>query len=113
MDANDIKRQPPSHSSNEPDSFFWIFSFHNFMHDACDHTLTYEGVEVTKDILLPSGKSLVKGTSYETVYFSFVSSTFHFINWIYVPEKTEVLIDESKYILIPQSELAPFLCWDE
>lgn len=96
--------------SNQPKSFFRIFNYHNFMDDAIDCGLTYEGIEITKDIETKSGFKLNKGDKFFTCYFLFNRAEFQFINWKEIT-KYESEPDNARSVYIPQAELAPFLKW--
>lgn len=85
------------------------------MHDAVDHNLIYEQITITRDLTTSSGLKLVKGTSYEAVWFNFVSSEFSFIDWAPPKPGSNGVWEPNPntHIVIPQAELAPFLHWND
>src|ERR1700741_4927252 len=101
---------------NRPESFYEVFEYHNFMHDAIDYGLTYKNCTIQKNVTTASGYELKKGQTFHTVYFLFDKKVFRFINWKEVNKHMSVpdtrLIGGSYHSIdIPQEELAPFLKW--
>lgn len=91
------------------DSFFNFFDYTCIMHDAIDHTIVYEYVEMLKDLVV-DGNSFSKGERFHQVNFSLLAGTFSFIVWERdtppnVTRKPEILR------IVRQSEIAPLLFW--
>lgn len=92
-------------------SFYNIFDYLNFMHEAINGGLTYEMITITKTIECASG-TLVAGKRYDTVYFLWKEQVFRFINWVPDPDKPyQDNPDPATLLEIPQSELASHCHW--
>lgn len=99
------------------ESFFNCFEYACVLHDAIDKGLVYEGCVISRNIATKSGCMLKSGEEFEAVWFSFGRQEFNFIkSWVPKdPEDPECPhhIAGPGSISIPQSELAPFLVWDD
>jgi hypothetical protein len=96
-------------------SFFNLFTYLHLEDGANDGLYIYEDCEITRDskVITYQGDRLVKGATYEAVWFSFTHATFRFItSWVGKSDlKDHNRVPGPGSLVIAQADLAPYLVW--